>query len=54
MQQRLLVQLQLLLGAGGVGGRGEVVRPQVGGGGAGGAVEERRAQRLWKGKDCFI
>lgn len=42
-QRRLLVQLQLLLGAGrGVRG-GEVVRPQVGGGGA---VQERGAQGL--------
>ena len=42
-EQRLLVQLQLLLGAGrGVRGA-EVVRPQVGG-----AVDERRAQRLCK------
>ena len=42
-EQRLLVQLELLLGAGrGVRGA-EVVRPQVGG-----AVDERRAQRLCK------
>ena len=42
-EQRLLVQLQLLLGAGRRVRRAEVVRPQVGG-----AVDERRAQRLCK------
>lgn len=46
MQQRLLVQLQLLLRAGGgVGGR-QVRVPELGGG----AVDERRAYRLCKEK----